>query len=106
MIPDLAHRVSVFGLLKPVACRICFDVTLIETAYIPMMSLSSDHSHVPRRAPVPREGQQCRTGGVEYRRHVAGYSAPLSPVNPDGTTSATQVLPIGTVCRIESREYW
>ena len=28
MIPDLAHRVSVFGLLKPAACRICFDVTL------------------------------------------------------------------------------
>src|ERR1700756_400938 len=41
MIPDLAHRVSVFGLLKPVACRICFDVTLIRTIYVPMMSPSS-----------------------------------------------------------------
>src|SRR6266436_8540322 len=42
MIPDLAHRVSVFGLLKPAACRICFDVTLTRTTYVPMMSLSSE----------------------------------------------------------------
>lgn len=49
MIPDLAHRVSVFGLLKPVACRICFDVTLTRTIYVPVMSPSSQKTGIPPR---------------------------------------------------------
>jgi hypothetical protein len=56
MIPDLAHRVSVFGLLKPVACRICFDVTLMKTSYIPMVSLSSEKTGIPPR-PAEMEGR-------------------------------------------------
>src|SRR5690242_10774626 len=63
MIPDLAHRVSVFGLLKPVACRICFDVTLTKTIYVSVMSPSSEKTGT---LPVPAE----MAGGLNSRKSV------------------------------------
>src|SRR5437762_10301443 len=72
MIPDLAHRVSVFGLLKPAACRICFDVTLTMTTYVPVMSLSSEKDRDP--PPPPADGGK----GPQFQV-ICGYAGRAGP---------------------------